>query len=1038
MAIALRANGTWIDSTANVIPVIPTGAVAGDIMICSYGTKPYSDAPTINNGWTLIGSATDGTVAAGIDVGSMKTVMWYKIHTGTETNPTITNTTNSVSSARIDVYSCTSGVWVTPVGSGGGDATAGTGFLATITDVGWIANDCCVIAASFRSDSAIIGGSILFGKVGGTGSISTTDISAITSYTTTTGQDMGMYADAFIINSFTATGYSSLNVNGTLNTAHTGSVYVVRLRENSPPTVVLNTPINGATAQSNTPTLSFTGTDIDSNTIEYNVEVDTVNTFNSVLVTEPFYLKYIDLSVRKYGSPTDDIYLDIRSILTGSNLATSDVLSASSLTTSLQWIRFTFTTPILIDGETIYYICLRRSSTTYDNVNYSSFASNYMLPPGTYTDGYEYILNNNNWVDQNTYTINFRLYNDSNVLKIANEPGVQVFDFGLYGGTTTDYDVQIAQRIKGIWARNPLYSEYSSIDTGFSVGHPFTSGTQQSFTIPTVLNGTTLHYWRARAIDPTGLNAWGAWSSVYSFTTSVGSPQYNESISLSSANSISAFFDAILVASITLSSDNLIVNTSIADLLAVANVSSVNQMSAINNLISDVSASLSSANTLSSTGGLDFSNVITLSSENAIVPLLELILNQSASLGIDTQVSDTANMDTVSSTLLSSDSSIAQTGIAQIMALISLSSDNTLVSATTLDINMNLSLVTDSQIVTTNVSDLIALASVSSSADVLTIGALISEAITSLNLDSITSTGNNISLNGSLVLSSDNAIVVSTLLDAAIEVSLTMLTDTQIIPIANINAVASALLQSDNLVSVLNTIDMNSSIEIQSQNILSNATTVDFLAQLSLQTDSSIADNNLTSYMQNIALLTSNNIAFTYDEFSTMVVDLVSISQMSIEESVTKLAQMQLQLNNDVLFGLVIEIYNQISIVSNAGLVTVAEVISIINSVLNLGASADSIYSCVQIFNYDYVDLRINAIINFIADLNRTDFSNNEILALKSLITSSFILKSSICDVLLNKSLLVEKLIFQNSLITSEIYIKSTITNSININSKIY
>jgi len=53
-------------------------------------------------------------------------------------------------------------------------------------------------------------------------------------------------------------------------------------REGNSPTVALNTPTDGYTVSSTTPTLNFTGTDIEAaNTIEYNVQIDTVNTFDS-------------------------------------------------------------------------------------------------------------------------------------------------------------------------------------------------------------------------------------------------------------------------------------------------------------------------------------------------------------------------------------------------------------------------------------------------------------------------------------------------------------------------------------------------------------------------------------------------------------------------------------------------------------------------------------------------------------------------------------------------------------------------------------
>jgi hypothetical protein len=48
-----------------------------------------------------------------------------------------------------------------------------------------------------------------------------------------------------------------------------------------PPTVVLNTPADAATGVSVTPTLEFTGTDLNVDSVRYEVQVDTVNTFDS-------------------------------------------------------------------------------------------------------------------------------------------------------------------------------------------------------------------------------------------------------------------------------------------------------------------------------------------------------------------------------------------------------------------------------------------------------------------------------------------------------------------------------------------------------------------------------------------------------------------------------------------------------------------------------------------------------------------------------------------------------------------------------------
>ncbi len=62
-------------------------------------------------------------------------------------------------------------------------------------------------------------------------------------------------------------------------------------------------------------------------------------------------------------------------------------------------------------------------------------------------------------------------------------------------------------------------SKYSiASDAGFTAGHPFTSGQAKEYTVQAgdaLALGT--YYWRTRAIDPSGSNAYGAWSSTRSF-----------------------------------------------------------------------------------------------------------------------------------------------------------------------------------------------------------------------------------------------------------------------------------------------------------------------------------------------------------------------------------------------------------------------------------------------------------------------------------------------------------------------------------------
>ena len=230
MAIGFRATGAWVATTGNQTVTIPTGTAAGDLMVMFYGTKPYNDAPTIDQGWTDAGAATDGTVAAGIDVGSMQARIFWKIHTGTETNPTVTNATNNVSSVVIVSFSKDSAKdWSLAFG-GGGDNTAGTAFSATTSNISLDVNDWVASFITTRSDAGTVGtftttaSGITFGAF---------NSQPAAGFVTTSGGDMSARSGYNTVT--VGTTIAPITVAATLGAAHTGSMYLVRMREVDPP-----------------------------------------------------------------------------------------------------------------------------------------------------------------------------------------------------------------------------------------------------------------------------------------------------------------------------------------------------------------------------------------------------------------------------------------------------------------------------------------------------------------------------------------------------------------------------------------------------------------------------------------------------------------------------------------------------------------------------------------------------------------------------------------------------------------------------------
>ncbi len=227
MAVSIKLTGLATSGTGNLTPAIPAGAVAGDMMLCIIGTKPYNGVNTMPTGWLSLGSATDGTVAAGVDTGSMKAEIFWKEHDGSEANPTVTNASNNVSAARILVYQKDAAAsWVTPVGSGGGDGTAGTGFSITTTaSLALEAGDVLPWVMALRSDLP----QPTNVSVTGTGLTITGTVNGIELFSTTAGGDMAMHHSEASVDTGTAT--TTLTLTATLDSSHTGSVFFARLRE---------------------------------------------------------------------------------------------------------------------------------------------------------------------------------------------------------------------------------------------------------------------------------------------------------------------------------------------------------------------------------------------------------------------------------------------------------------------------------------------------------------------------------------------------------------------------------------------------------------------------------------------------------------------------------------------------------------------------------------------------------------------------------------------------------------------------------------
>lgn len=283
------------------------------------------------------------------------------------------------------------------------------------------------------------------------------------------------------------------------------------------PTTVLNSPANGSSGSNLMPTLNFTGTDVNGNVLEYEVQLDTTDTFDSIDIGESLVSSYTEdnydtleqlcsdvtvyqkvgqsfkgtgtkitsakFYISKVGSPTGTavacLYLatgtsGVDAVPTGSVLATSDTLEVSKLTGTLSLIIFTFTgsNQYPMTAGTNYVLTLEYPYGGAIDFLYFGFDSSSATHEGNIC-GYIGL----SWTYEGNYDLIFYVY-------------------GSVSG--------------------PLVDAVSTTDAGFTAGHPFASGSAKDYTVQSALSLAT-YYWRVRAKDPSGTNTFGAWSATWSF-----------------------------------------------------------------------------------------------------------------------------------------------------------------------------------------------------------------------------------------------------------------------------------------------------------------------------------------------------------------------------------------------------------------------------------------------------------------------------------------------------------------------------------------
>lgn len=482
-----------ITRTAN-----PNG-VSASSNVATYSTQSIGTAAS--NRWIVVGviSELSSSTPSGctIDSGSGDTAMTagtggnfgavyaqtYRLLVPTGTTATIKVTysaTNPTSTQnRIVVYSILDGAYSSAGGDGSTDMDA-TDPLTT------------------GSITIPTGGVFLAVAGGATDTVAKTWANAT--------EDLDVDAGAFRFT--TATRATALTTTAVTCTGGTngedGALSYLIFTDNTEPTVSLNTPADSATGQSLTPTLNFTGTDSDSDAVEYQVQVDTSNTFNSQTAAT---IGYTSNGASSLG-PSQNKFFGTRftSPSTAANVTGGQIAICSDLGSGktakvviVKQVDLSIVTNGVSDAISVPY---QAGDSTPNSFTSFTFASTPVLEPQTdYVLG---VIHNDTdfsiYVSYDAGTANYYYFDSTNDYTTPTNPTDAV--------TTGDDNAgpNNAKISAYLTLATPLIGAASTTDAGFTAGHPFASGVAKDYTA-----------YKSLAFDATSNSGFQATTSNYSW-----------------------------------------------------------------------------------------------------------------------------------------------------------------------------------------------------------------------------------------------------------------------------------------------------------------------------------------------------------------------------------------------------------------------------------------------------------------------------------------------------------------------------------------
>jgi hypothetical protein len=346
---------------------------------------------------------------------------------------------------------------------------------------------------------------------------------------------------------------------------------------NNAPTVALNTPSDSATGVSTTPTLEFTGTDAEGDDVRYNTQIDTANTFDSLLGDGPVH----DTTVVGTGNGVNTYNLAGLSTSGPDRIILVSVHTSNNATATPSATGLTFTqigSGVSYGGDGLQSVWRALASsqlsglvitiTSSGNPQSSAVASSFSGCDVSGTNGENAIGNTNTASSSSSSTASASVTTTRNNSLVIGCFG-ETRDYSITSGTdqtnigdasglsfsraannkqdsiTTSASTSVTNNVTfgssgpcgGMVIELkasllPLLNKISGTDSGFANTvtpadtDPFNSGEKADYDVQggDALTADTLYYWRVRAIDPTGSNTYGEWSSTRSFTVGDAPP----------------------------------------------------------------------------------------------------------------------------------------------------------------------------------------------------------------------------------------------------------------------------------------------------------------------------------------------------------------------------------------------------------------------------------------------------------------------------------------------------------------------------------